>query len=337
MALNPIFPSLPCFVPFVNHLKEQGIPLGFKNRLIPLKRGLNSPKTTLEPTMQSTSQMSETELSQIAARLRIDILRMLTEAGSGHPGGSLSAIDIILTLYSGEMRYDSSNPHWAGRDRFVLSKGHGVPALYAVMAEKGFFEKEKLLSLRTLGSPLQGHPANALLPGIEASTGSLGQGLSVAQGIALAGKLQYKDTDEMPRVYALCGDGELQEGQIWEVALSAPHLGATNLTAFVDWNKAQIDGLVEDVMPLGDLKEKWAVFGWHVQHIDGHDYQAIRTALQNAREAQDRPSVIIADTIKGKGVSFMESDIVGWHGKAPSASELETAISELEQAAGGAQ
>lgn len=284
-----------------------------------------------------TNPIPESELSEIATRLRADVLRMLTKAGSGHPGGSLSALDIILTLYSGEMRYDPSKPHWDQRDRFVLSKGHGVPALYAVMAEKGYFGKEKLMSLRTLGSPLQGHPANALLPGIEASTGSLGQGLSVAQGIAMAAKLQAENQDDPPRVYALCGDGELQEGQIWEVALSAPHLGVTNLTAFVDWNKAQIDGLVEDVMALGDLKEKWSVFGWHVQQIDGHDYKAIREALEAARKETTKPSVIIADTIKGKGVSYMESDIVGWHGKAPTTEELERALSELEAAQGGAQ
>ena len=287
--------------------------------------------------MQSTQLIPESELSEIATRLRADILRMLTKAGSGHPGGSLSALDIILTLYSGEMRYDPANPHWDQRDRFVLSKGHGVPALYAVMAEKGYFAKDKLMSLRTLGSPLQGHPANALLPGIEASTGSLGQGLSVAQGIAMAAKLTAENQDSPPRVYALCGDGELQEGQIWEVALSAPHLGVTNLTAFVDWNKAQIDGLVEDVMSLGDLKEKWSVFGWHVQQIDGHDYDAIRAALDAARKETTKPSVIIADTVKGKGVSYMESDIVGWHGKAPTTEELERALSELEAAQGGAQ
>ncbi len=279
--------------------------------------------------MKSPDVIDKASLEQTAVKLRRDILTMLEKAGSGHPGGSLSAIDIILTLYSGEMRYDPKEPRAEMRDRFVLSKGHGVPALYAVMADKGFFPREDLLTLRELGSKLQGHPANALLPGIEASTGSLGQGLSVAQGIALAAQLKGSKQDPAWRVYCLCGDGEVQEGQIWEVALSAPHLGAHNLTAIIDSNKAQIDGLVEDVMPLGALVEKFAQFGWHTQRIDGHDIDAIRQALKAARDETTRPSVIVADTIKGKGVSFMESDIVGWHGKTPNREELEKALQEL--------
>jgi transketolase len=282
--------------------------------------------------MQDPTVVPEAELGEIATRLRRDILQMLTKAGSGHPGGSLSAIDIILTLYSGEMRYDPKEPQHELRDRFVMSKGHGVPALYAVMAEKGFFEHDKLMTLRELGSPLQGHPANALLPGIEASTGSLGQGISVAQGIALAGKLHGQSSGNGGKpswnVYCLCGDGEIQEGQVWEVALSAPHLKTSNLVVIVDWNKAQIDGTVDEVMPLGDIQEKWAAFGWHTQQVNGHDYGALRGALKAARD-DERPSLIVADTIKGKGVSFMESDIVGWHGKAPSQAELEKALNEL--------
>ena len=277
--------------------------------------------------MTKRERTPTSELLPIAKRLRRDILQMLEKAGSGHPGGSLSALDIVLALYSGEMRYDVKNPSWRERDRFVLSKGHGVPALYAVMAEKGYFPHADLVTLRTLGSNLQGHPANALLPGIEASTGSLGQGLSVAQGIALAAQLDNRENPA--RVFCLCGDGEVQEGQIWEVALSAPHLKAHNLTCIVDWNKAQIDGKVEDVMPLGDLCQKFDSFGWHTQLVDGHDIDKLRHALDHAY-ADKRPSLLVADTIKGKGVSFMESDIVGWHGKAPNSDELHTALKELQ-------
>lgn len=279
--------------------------------------------------MREPKQIPEEELKETARRLRVDVVEMITRAGSGHPGGSLSALDIILTLYSGEMRFDPNEPRWDGRDRFVLSKGHGVPALYAVMAERGFFPKEKLMTLRELGSQLQGHPANALLPGIEASTGSLGQGLSVAQGIALAGKLKGEGGEPAWRVYALLGDGEAQEGQIWEAAMSAPKLGVSNLTAFLDWNKAQIDGLVEDVMPITPLREKWEAFGWHVLEIDGHDFGQIRDALEKARAEKERPTLVVAETVKGKGVSFFAEDIVGWHGKAPTKEEAERAIQEL--------
>lgn len=268
-------------------------------------------------------------LEETARRLRVDVVEMIARAGSGHPGGSLSALDIILALYSGEMRFDPNAPKAEWRDRFVLSKGHGVPALYAVMAERGFFDREALKTLRELGSTLQGHPANALLPGIEASTGSLGQGLSVAQGIALAGRLQGDNDQPAYRVYALCGDGEIQEGQIWEVALSAPKLKLANLCVFIDWNKAQIDGLVEDVMPLMPLREKWEAFGWNVLEIDGHHYAEIRDALANARDELERPTVILAHTLKGKGAAYFESDIVGWHGKAPNPEETERVIQEI--------
>ena len=227
------------------------------------------------------------------------------------------------------MQYRANEPDWPERDRFVLSKGHGVPALYVVMAEKGFFEKDMLMSLRELGSPLQGHPANALLPGIEASTGSLGQGLSVAQGIALAAKLKQKDGAREHRVYVLLGDGEIQEGQVWETFMSAPHLEVDNLVAIIDWNKGQIDGLVKDVMPIQPLKQKLERFGWHVVEIDGHDFAQIRRALDEARSVTDKPTCIVADTVKGKGVSFMESDTVGWHGKTPSEAQLEDALKEL--------
>lgn len=296
------------------------------------------------PARPSPKHFSDDEIRSTATELRIDILKMLTKAGSGHPGGSLSALDIILTLYSGEMHYSAEDPKWPLRDRFVLSKGHGVPALYAVMAARGFFDKSDLMTLRELGSPLQGHPANALLPGIEASTGSLGQGLSVAQGIALAARLKAGDKnlpqskttdgDTAWNVYCVLGDGEIQEGQIWEAAMSAPHLGINNLCAIVDLNKGQIDGLVSDVMPLEPLRQKWEAFGWHVEEIDGHDVADIRRGLDAARAETSRPTVLLAQTIKGKGVSFMESDTVGWHGKTPSAEELDRALAELE---GGAK
>lgn len=283
--------------------------------------------------MRNPVRVPEAELQATARRLRSLIVEAITVAGSGHPGGSLSALDIILALYSGELRYDPKEPRWEMRDRFVLSKGHGVPALYAVMAERGFFAHDQLLTLRKLGSPLQGHPANALLPGIEASTGSLGQGLSVAQGIALAGRIAGKKAGADKAAwhcFCLTGDGELQEGQIWEAAMSAPHLGATNLTVFVDWNKAQIDGKVEEVMPLGPLADKWRSFGWHVLEIDGHSTAAIRSAIDAAKQETTMPTVVLAHTIKGKGVSLFEKDIVGWHGKAPSKEELIAAQKELQ-------
>jgi len=279
-------------------------------------------------------KLADDVVADIARNLRVDILTMLEKAGSGHPGGSLSAIDIILTLYSGELHYDANNPKWDVRDRFVLSKGHGVPALYAVMAEKGFFAKEDLMTLREIGSPLQGHPANALLPGIEASTGSLGQGLSVAQGIAMAGQMAGSKEDPAWRTYCVLGDGEIQEGQVWEVAMSAPHLGVTNLVAILDWNKGQIDGAVEDVMPIGPIRTRWEAFGWNVVEVNGHDIADIRKGLDAARACTDKPTFIIADTVKGKGVSYMEENLLGWHGATPNKEQLEQAVAELK---GGAQ
>jgi transketolase len=281
--------------------------------------------------MREPREIPEAELKATAPRLRRAILDAITKAGSGHPGGSFSALEIILALYSGEMRFDPKDPSWPERDRFVLSKGHGVPALYAVMAERGYFPLEKLQTLRELGSPFQGHPANALLPGIEASTGSLGQGLSVAQGIALAGQLAGGGSGASAkwRCYVVTGDGELQEGQVWEAALSAPHLGVTNLTVFVDWNNGQIDGLVSEVMPLEPLADKWRAFGWNVITIDGHDFGQIRAALKSARGETAKPTVILAKTVKGKGVTFFEKDTVGWHGKAPNKDEHDRAIAEI--------
>jgi transketolase len=265
-------------------------------------------------------------LRALTRELRVDIIEMLCLAGSGHPGGSLSAIDIVATLFHVEMRHRPNEPHWPDRDRFVLSKGHGVPALYATLASCGYLPREELKTLRQAGSRLQGHPANFLLPGVEASTGSLGQGLSVAVGMALAARLDKREA----RVYCLCGDGEIEEGQIWEAAMAGAKYGLDNLCAFVDYNKGQIDGLVKDVMPLEPLEDKWRAFGWHVRRIDGHDFAQILDGLAAARRTKGRPTVFIADTIKGKGVSFMEG-LVKWHGVAPTRAEADQAIAEIRR------
>lgn len=275
-------------------------------------------------------RVSSGELANIAKGLRKTILKMITEAKSGHPGGSLSAIDIILQLYRNEMRHDAQNPKWTDRDRFVLSKGHAVPALYAVLAHCGYIQERNLMSLRKLGSDLQGHPANRLMPSIEASTGSLGQGLSVALGMALAARIGNVDEPRF-HVYAMLGDGELQEGQVWEAAMCAAHYKAGNLIAFVDRNEGQIDGLVNDVMTIEPLEERFKCFGWHTMTIDGHDYDAIHRAVAKGKEETKKPTMIIAKTVKGKGVSFLEVDTVGWHGKALSVDEIEKAVRELSE------
>jgi transketolase len=262
-------------------------------------------------------------------RYRIDIIEMLAEAGSGHPGGSLSAIDLLATLYHYKLRHRPQQPDWPDRDRLVLSKGHGVPAQYVVMADLGYFPREWLWTLRKLGSPLQGHPSTAWLPSLEASTGSLGQGLSMAQGMALAARLD----GGQHRVYCLMGDGETQEGQVWEAALSAVKFKLDNLTVLLDYNKAQIDGTVREVMDLEPLAEKWRAFGWQVLTVDGHQPLQIMEALDRAGEVRGRPTYIICHTVKGKGVSFMEH-VVSWHGVAPSREEADRAIAELRAAAG---
>jgi transketolase len=228
------------------------------------------------------------------------------------------------------MRHDASNPRWADRDRFVLSKGHGVPALYAVLAHCGYIKEADLKTLRQLGSVLQGHPANRLMPAIEASTGSLGQGLSVALGMALAARIGHR---EKPRfhVYAILGDGEVQEGQVWEAAMCASHYRVGNLIAFVDRNRGQIDGLVDDIMTIEPLEERFSSFGWHTVTIDGHDFSAIHQAVANGKREVKKPTMIIAKTLKGKGVSFLESDTVAWHGKALTNDELEKAARELSK------
>jgi len=270
------------------------------------------------------------ELEKICHELRISVLEMIAAAGSGHPGGSLSSIEIITALYFAVLQYRVGEPGYAKRDRFVISKGHGVPTVYAALARAGCIEEKELAGLRQLGSRLQGHPDHVRLPYIEAATGSLGQGLSVAVGMALA---ETMDKANDYRVYCLLGDGEIQAGQIWEAAMSAGKYRLGKLTAVVDYNKVQLDGHVRSIMDLEPLADKWAAFGWHVQSIDGHDLRAVLSAFDGAREQRNKPSVIIANTVKGKGVSFME-DTHAWHGKAPNAEELARAIAEVEASAG---
>jgi transketolase len=273
---------------------------------------------------QKLTPQQLTELAGRAKSIRGNIVRMVTEAKSGHPGGSLSAADILSVLYFTEMKVDPANPKDPDRDRFVLSKGHAAPVLYATLAERGFLPKEELLSLRKLNSRLQGHPEMKNIPGVDMSTGSLGQGLSAANGMALAAKLDARDY----RVYALLGDGELEEGQVWEAAMFAPHYKLDNLTAFVDFNGLQIDGPISEVMSPLPIPEKWQAFGWNVMVVDGHDYNAIYDAIQTAKTVKDKPTMIVAKTIKGKGVSQMEN-IAEWHGKAPSREEYETFLAGL--------
>ena len=264
------------------------------------------------------------ELSVAACKIRIGAIEAVHAAKSGHPGGSLSAADILAYLYFNEMNIDPANPEKADRDKFVLSKGHAAPALYAALAEKGFFDKDILKTLRKFGSILQGHPDMKHIPGIDMSTGSLGQGFSAACGIALAGKIDAKDY----RVYSIIGDGESEEGQIWEAAMFGAHYKLDNLVAIVDNNGLQIDGKVTDVMNPTPLDEKFAAFGWNVLVIDAHDFEQIAAACKAARECKGKPTAVICKSVKGKGVSFMENQ-VGWHGKAPNKEQYEAAVAEL--------
>ena len=264
-------------------------------------------------------------LEEKANNVRKDIVKMICAAKSGHPGGSLSSADIVTALYFDEMNIDPLNPKMEGRDRFVLSKGHAAPVLYAALAERGFISKDVLGTLRQYGSILQGHPDMKKVPGVEISTGSLGQGLSVANGMALSAKISKEDF----RTYVLMGDGELQEGQIWEAAMTAAHYKLDNVCAFVDSNNLQIDGNVDEVMGVEPLDKKWEAFGWNVLKIDGHDMQEILGALAAAKECKGKPTVILATTTKGKGVSFMEN-VCGFHGVAPTEEETAQAVKELE-------
>lgn len=264
-------------------------------------------------------------LAQAAKQVRRNILEMVTAAKSGHPGGSLSAVEIMTTLFFDTMNIDTNNPQMEDRDRFVLSKGHATPVLYGVLAEKGFFPREEIKNFRKINSILQGHPDMKNIPGVDMSSGSLGQGLSVANGMALAAKLDKKSN----YVYALLGDGEVQEGQIWEAAMSSAHYKLDNLIAFLDFNGLQIDGDLDDVMAVDPLDDKWKAFNWHVQVIDGHNFEDIISAIERAKNEKGKPSIIIAKTIKGKGVSFMENK-AEWHGSAPSQEQLEQALEELK-------
>lgn len=263
-------------------------------------------------------------LKEIARNIRKDIVSMIHTSKSGHPGGSLSAVEILTALYFDEMNIDINNCKMEDRDRFVLSKGHAAPVLYATLAHKGYFDREELNGLRKINRMLQGHPDMKAIPGVDMSTGSLGQGVSVACGMAMASKL-----DNAPwRVYTLLGDGEVQEGIVWEAAMSASHYKLDNLVAFLDYNGLQIDGKTEDVMNIGPIVDKFKAFGWNVIEIDGHDFDQIFAALDMAKETVGKPTIIIAKTIKGKGVSFMENEAM-WHGLALSDSDLERALLDL--------
>lgn len=268
------------------------------------------------------------ELKEKARILRVHVVRMTHAAGSGHPGGSLSAADIMAALYFHILRVDPKNPQWPDRDRFILSKGHACPVLYAALAERGFFPVAELLTLRKLGSRLQGHPELGTTPGVEACAGAEGQGLSVAIGMALAARLDGKPY----RIYVMMGDGENDVGQTWEAAMGAAHFKLDNITAIVDRNKIQQEGPTEEIMSLEPLADKWRSFGWEVVEIDGHDMEAILEALYAAREVKGKPTVIIAHTVKGKGVSFMEH-VIRFHGTAPTDEELQRALAELGEAA----
>lgn len=265
-------------------------------------------------------------LEKKATELRKDIVTMICKSKSGHPGGSLSVIDILTALYYDVMNIDVANPKKEDRDRFVLSKGHAAPALYAVLADKGYINKELLGTLRQFGSPLQGHPDMKKISGVDMSTGSLGQGLSVANGMALASRLQ-----NIPyRVYVAMGDGELQEGQVWEAAMTSAQYKLDNLTAFVDYNNLQIDGNVSDIMNVASVEDKFKAFGWNVLTIDGHNFQEILDAVEKAKECKGKPTMIVANTVKGKGVDFMEN-VCGFHGVAPTEEETKRAIEQLEK------
>lgn len=264
------------------------------------------------------------ELQAKAKKIRRLIIQMLGKAGSGHPGGSLSSADLLTALYFAILRYRPKEPHWPDRDRFHLSKGHSCPLWYAILAETGYFPEEKLWTLRQLGSILQGHP-DRRTPGVEVASGSLGQGLSVALGMSLGAKIDRKDY----RVYVLLGDGEIQEGNIWEAAMACSHYKCDNLCAILDYNGFQIDGKICTIMELEPLVAKWQAFGWHTLEIDGHDFRKILAAFQEAKTIKGKPSIIIAHTIKGKGVSFMEN-VCDFHGRAPTKEETEKALKELE-------
>ncbi len=293
---------------------------------MPLPESINLPITSVDKLKAEVfSSLSVTEMKMIAKRLRRHIISTIGKAGSGHPGGSLSAVEIVTALYFRILRHKPQDPQWSDRDRFILSKGHAAPLLYATLAECGYFPVDELPTLRQLDSRLQGHTDRTVTPGVEMSAGALGQGLSFAIGIALAGRLNSQNY----RVYVLLGDGECDEGQVWEGAMSAAHFKLDNLVAIVDNNRQQIDGWNRDVMNLDPFNKKWQAFGWHVTEVDGHDLTQLTQAFNRAKLIKKQPTVIIAHTIKGKGVSFMENN-PDFHGKAPTATEVEIALKELK-------
>lgn len=269
-------------------------------------------------------KQNKQELMETAKIIRKDIVEMLTESASGHPGGSLSAADIVTVLYFNEMNIDPKNPKMENRDRFVLSKGHAAPVLYSALARRGFFDPAELMTLRKINSNLQGHPNMNDVPGVDMSTGSLGQGVSTAVGMALGAKINGQKN----RVYALLGDGELEEGQVWEAAMAGAQYKLDNLTIFIDFNGLQIDGNIEDVMNPSPIDKKFEAFGWNVLVIDGHNYDEILEAIEKAKACKGQPTAIICKTVKGKGVSFMENQ-AGWHGAAPNKEQCEQAIAEI--------
>jgi transketolase len=265
-------------------------------------------------------------LQKTSTLVRKHVIDEVYSAASGHPGGSLSCTDILVTLYFSEMRVDPKTPRWPDRDRFVLSKGHCSPALYGTLAEKGFLPKEHLVTFRSAESYVEGHPNMNCVPGVDMSTGSLGQGISAAVGMAMAGKLDNKDY----RVYSILGDGELQEGQVWEACMAAAHYKLDNLTAFLDYNGLQIDGKITDVMSPEPVAGKFEAFGWKVLNIDGHNHAEILEAISKAKQTKGQPTMIVAHTVKGKGVSFMEN-LAGWHGTAPNKEQRDQAMAELDK------
>ena len=267
-------------------------------------------------------------LKRLARDLRQDILRMIAKAGSGHPGGSLSMVELLIGLYWSALRHDPTRPDWPDRDLFLLSKGHGCPALYAVLAYQGYFPKEELMTLRRYPTRLQGHPERGSVPGVEIAAGSLGQGLSMANGMALADRLNGRRR----RIYCLLGDGEIQEGQVWEAAMTGSHHKLESVCAIIDANQLQQNGPVRQIQDIEPLADKWRAFGWHAIEIDGHDLTQVLDAYDEAGTIKGRPQVVVARTVKGKGVSFMELN-PGWHGMAPKPDELERALKELQAAA----
>ena len=264
-------------------------------------------------------------MQSVAKKIRREIIEMIGAAKSGHPGGSLSAVEILVTLYFSVMRHDPSNPKWPDRDRFILSKGHAAPVLYAIMAECGYTPADQLNTLRKLGSIYQGHPDVRFIPSLEASTGSLGEGVSLALGMALAARLNHSAS----RTYVMLGDGEVQEGQIWEGAMFGAHHKVDSLVAIVDYNGIQLDGFVKDIMEVAPLTAKWRAFGWHTIELDGHNIAVLQSAFKEAEETKGKPTAIIAHTVKGKGVSFMENN-PKFHGTAPTPEEVQLALQELQ-------